>query len=122
MIIKTHNLILKRQRNVNLLKPYNQYWEIYKEDTCIGNINIESNERNFINCEIGYAISKFEQNKGYATESVKEICSYLFEHKTETIYAKYYASNKASARVLEKCAFTIIESGPIIKVRRCKYD
>lgn len=53
--------------------------------------------------EIGYCISEDNWNKGYATESLKEVIKFLFEIiEINVISAELLDNNYASARVLEK--------------------
>lgn len=56
--------------------------------------------------EIGYWLSEDFWNQGIMTESVKAIVDFTFNN-TEIIkiYAGIFKSNKASAKVLEKCGF-----------------
>lgn len=54
--------------------------------------------------EIGYVISPFYQGQGYATEAVRAILSFGFEHcGLSRISAVCMKENRASLRVMEKC-------------------
>ncbi|MPM62910.1 hypothetical protein SDC9_109788 [bioreactor metagenome] len=58
------------------------------------------------NREIGYAISKFHRNKGYATQAVKSLVEYLFQNTyVEILNAMALTHNVASNRVIQKCGF-----------------
>ncbi|MBU0995056.1 MAG: GNAT family N-acetyltransferase [Proteobacteria bacterium] len=57
--------------------------------------------------EIGYWLAEPFWGKGIVTEAVKRISSYaIHDMKLHRISAEPYATNKASARVLEKAGFT----------------
>ncbi|GGA60064.1 N-acetyltransferase [Ornithinibacillus halotolerans] len=61
------------------------------------------------NREIAYAISKFHRNKGYTTQAVKGLVSYLFENTTvEQLNTVVVLQNKASIKVIEKCGFQYV--------------
>ena len=103
-------------------KPYTLYWNIYLIETMelLGNVDVRSETKDFKECEIGYVIGKPFQSNGYATECVKEIIQFMKNHfPTERINAKYFDSNIASARVLEKSGFQIVTSrNGMIRVQR----
>ena len=67
--------------------------------------------------EIGYGINADEQNKGYATEAVRALCSWaLSQEKVVAVEAETDPNNEKSKRVLFKCGFVqngvIGEEGP----------
>lgn len=56
--------------------------------------------------ELGYMIDPDAWNRGYATDAVRTLCAFLFDElRFEHVTAKVYATNPASARVLEKAGF-----------------
>lgn len=56
--------------------------------------------------EIGYFIDPDHWGNGYATEALDLLCEYAFEERRlNKLYAKTYARNPASCRVLEKVGF-----------------
>lgn len=56
--------------------------------------------------ELGYYIAEEYWGRGIMTESVKQICEYVFEKSDIVrIYAEPFAYNEASCRVLEKAGF-----------------
>lgn len=58
--------------------------------------------------EIGYFIGEEYWGNGIATEAVKLICEYGFEHlDINRIIAGVFAHNEGSKRVLEKCGFEL---------------
>ncbi|ERI93688.1 acetyltransferase, GNAT family [Clostridiales bacterium oral taxon 876 str. F0540] len=60
------------------------------------------------NREIGYAISKYHRNKGYTTQAVQGLTSYLFEKtNVEVLNAIALTSNFSSNRVIQKCGFKL---------------
>lgn len=56
--------------------------------------------------EIGYVISQSYWGKGYATEAVQAILSYLFcVLKLDVVVCGHFSQNKRSQRVIQKCGF-----------------
>jgi len=54
-------------------------------------------------CEIGYCYGEKFWNKGYASEALIRVISYLFDEiGFEVICANYMSNNPASGRVMEK--------------------
>ena len=103
-------------------KPYTLYWNIYLKETkeYIGNVDIRSENKNFKECEIGYVIGEPFQNNGYATECVDSMIQFMSQHFS-TIYmnAKFFSSNEASKRVLEKNNFLVVSSrNGLVRVQR----
>ena len=76
--------------------------------------------------ELGYCIAEEYWGKGIMTESVKQICTYVFD-KSDIIriYAEPFAYNAASCRVLEKAGFqyegtlrnNAVKNGKVIDMR-----
>jgi RimJ/RimL family protein N-acetyltransferase len=57
--------------------------------------------------EIGYMVDPDAWNNGYATDAVEGISQHAFEERRlNKVYAKVYARNDGSRRVLEKVGFT----------------
>jgi RimJ/RimL family protein N-acetyltransferase len=62
-----------------------------------------SNNQRFNNGEIAYWIGEEFWGNGYATEASKAILEFAFNIKGyHKVYARYFASNPASGRVIEK--------------------
>lgn len=62
--------------------------------------------------EIGYSILPEYQNKGYATEAIKALLNWAFEHpEVKRAIAETLPELKASQRLLEKCNFVYIGEG-----------
>lgn len=103
-------------------KPYTLYWNLYliEDAQFIGNVDIRSETKDFKQCEIGYVIGEPFQNKGYATECVNDVINYMKnKFSTQTVYAKYFESNIASSRVLEKNGFEIISNrNGLVRVKK----
>lgn len=58
------------------------------------------------NVEIGYSLNRTYWNHGYATESCKALCAYLFnEEGVRRIKIRHHVDNIGSRRVIEKCGF-----------------
>lgn len=98
--------IERKQKNPDIL-PFWTYIIIAKETkTVVGGICCKSkpNERNEV--EIGYGINISEQKKGYASEAVLMLISYLFNNTVvSTVTAESGVENKPSIRVLQKNGF-----------------
>ncbi|MCK9325360.1 MAG: GNAT family N-acetyltransferase [Bacteroidales bacterium] len=81
-----------------------------------------------INAEIGYWLSEEFWGHGIVTRSVQLLTTYLFDNypDIQRIYADLFASNRPSARVLEKCGFSleavhkrsVIKNGQILDEHR----
>lgn len=62
-----------------------------------------SNHQKFNNGEIAYWIGEEYWGKGYATEAAQAILQFAFEEKQyHKVFARYFKSNPASGRVVEK--------------------
>lgn len=74
----------------------------------IGNIRLHSFSAFNKRVEVGILIwNKQEWSKGYATEALSSLITYIFKVlKLHKICAEYYACNKASASIFEKLNFT----------------
>ena len=82
---------------------------IHRESgTLIGFISLGDMNRYEGYAELEYAIAADHRNKGYATEAVKRMIEYGFSDLNLAVIAAWVRShNVESARVLEKCAFTL---------------
>ena len=66
-----------------------------------------SNNKNHKNGELGYWIGEEFWNKGYGTEAVKAVIEFAFsEKKLHKVMGKYFASNSASGKVMEKAGMS----------------
>lgn len=62
-----------------------------------------SNNQSFLNGEIAYWIGEDYWGNGYATEAAEAMKQFAFQEKGyHKIFARYFGSNPASGRVLEK--------------------
>lgn len=94
-------------------KPYTLYWNLYLIETkeFIGSFDVRSDTKDFKECEIGYSIGQPFQNKGYCTECIHEVIEFMKTNfSTDIVHAKYFESNIASQKVLEKNDFVIISN------------
>ncbi|WP_249872779.1 GNAT family N-acetyltransferase [Oceanobacillus saliphilus] len=84
---------------------------INKEDnTIIGDIGFKGKPNLENTVEVGYGIVPSAQNKGYATEAVREIIKWAFSFENvEKIVAECQNDNLSSIRVLEKLQMKRIE-------------
>lgn len=59
--------------------------------------------------EVGYWIGRKHWNKNITTEALAQIIAYYAPRlKMDEVYAKIYEPNVASAKVLQKCGFTLL--------------
>jgi ribosomal-protein-alanine N-acetyltransferase len=86
------------------------WWAICTKDdpsTVIGNAGLNNYRKQHRCIEIGYWLLPSAQGKGYASELVKEICSYAFTqldvHRIEAIVE---GGNDSSIKLLEKLGFS----------------
>ncbi|WP_042479196.1 GNAT family N-acetyltransferase [Bacillus ndiopicus] len=62
-----------------------------------------SNNKHFNQGELAYWIGEPYWGKGYATEAAKAIVQFAFEEKKlHKVFARYFATNPASGKVMEK--------------------
>ncbi len=83
------------------------FFAISSEDEVIGSIGITIGQDVHIRtAQLGYWLAEPFWNRGIITEAIQKIVAYAFENfKIIRISAEPYSSNKASAKVLEKCGF-----------------
>lgn len=79
-----------------------------KEDgAVIGDLGFKGKPNSAGEVEIGYGLTPSYQNKGFATEAVREIIRWAFEHnEVEKVTAECLVDNLPSIRVLEKLKMT----------------
>lgn len=78
-------------------------------NTIIGDIGFKGKPNSEHTVEVGYGIIPSEQNKGYATEAVKEIIEWAFSFKNvNKVIAECLVDNISSTRVLEKLSMNKI--------------
>ncbi|MEK4006743.1 GNAT family N-acetyltransferase [Paenibacillus sp. FSL H3-0333] len=59
------------------------------------------------NGEIGYWIGEAHWGHGYGTEAARAVIEFAFtEKKYHKVYARHFASNPASGRIMQKCGMT----------------
>ena len=81
------------------------------DDQIIGGIGLDVNPNGVVACEhsaeIGYWLGETFWGRGIATEAVDALSEWAFhEQRLVRLYAKVFARNPASARVLEKAGYT----------------
>lgn len=60
------------------------------------------------NYEIGYWLGEAYWGRGLATEAIRQICEYGFEHlDCIRIFARIFGNNVASQKVVQKAGFTL---------------
>lgn len=63
-----------------------------------------SNHPLYKNGEIAYWIGEEHWGNGYATEAAKALIDFVFTEKNyHRVYARYFKSNPASGKIMEKC-------------------
>ncbi|MEK4762948.1 GNAT family N-acetyltransferase [Viridibacillus sp. FSL E2-0187] len=78
-------------------------------NTIIGDIGFKGKPNSVHTVEVGYGIIPSEQNKGYATEAVKEIIEWAFSFKNvNKVIAECLVDNISSTKVLEKLSMNKI--------------
>jgi len=74
-----------------------------ESNSIIGDIGFKGKPDSNHTVEVGYGIKPSSQNKGYATEAVKEIIKWAFTFDcVDKIVAECYEDNLSSIKVLEK--------------------
>lgn len=72
-----------------------------------------------LNCEIGYWLSEDYWGQGIVTKAVRLLTGHIFENYPgiTRIYADLFSYNRGSAKVLEKCGFSLeaIHRNSVIK-------
>jgi RimJ/RimL family protein N-acetyltransferase len=82
--------------------------ELKETKKIIGMVSISKIDRKNKNCELGYWLGKKYWRKGIASAAIKMILDYTFNKlKMHRVYARVFASNTASLRVLEKNNFLL---------------
>lgn len=72
----------------------------------VGNCSLHEDGHPWGYAEVGYAVHPDHWNEGYATDAIGSLVRYGFEERRlNKIGADVYATNEASARVLEKVGF-----------------
>ena len=65
--------------------------------------------------EVGYWVGKDYWGKGICTEALKRLMAIDDFPAQDDVYAKVMEQNVGSQRVLEKCGFSFLETGTIVK-------
>lgn len=78
----------------------------HNNPTPLGDIGLQISHLYPQEADLGYAVMPQAQGKGIASEAVRAVCQYAFEHAGVTAINAYaLADNKGSIRVLEKTGF-----------------
>jgi [ribosomal protein S5]-alanine N-acetyltransferase len=89
--------------------PEKYHWAIVPKEInqVIGSISGMEVSNAHLRCEIGYCIGKAHWNKGYMTEALKAVVSYLVrEIGCIRVQAFHYAANPASGKVMLKAGMS----------------
>lgn len=82
--------------------------ELKSERKVIGHIGLHSPKHNEVpnDIEMDFAIAQPYQNRGYATEAVKEVAKYAFEYyMVRSVLSYHLEGTLAAKRVFEKAGF-----------------
>ncbi|MEE9361143.1 MAG: GNAT family protein [Cellulophaga sp.] len=105
--------------NKEIGKKPEERFLIYWNNELAGEIGVTIKEDVFrLNAEIGYFISKKYWGKGLASQAVKKMTAYTFEHfDVVRIVAGVFYFNKSSMRVLEKNGYYLesVRKNAVIK-------
>ena len=78
----------------------------HNKPTQLGDIGLQISHLYPQEADLGYAVMPQAQGKGIASEAVRAVCQYAFEHAGVTAINAYaLADNKGSIRILEKTGF-----------------
>ena len=80
-------------------------WLVFEKESnhCIGDIGFKGKPDSEKMVEVGYGIIPSAQNKGYATEAVREIINWAFStNQVKNVTAQCLVNNIPSIKVLEK--------------------
>ena len=92
-----------------------------RNNSFIGFISLGDMNRYDGYMELEYAVAAEHRNRGYATQAVRQMLDYGFREMNLSVIAAWVRShNQESARVLEKCSFTL--EGKLRKHARDKSD
>jgi RimJ/RimL family protein N-acetyltransferase len=85
----------------------------------VGNIGIHPQQDvNRLNAELGYFIGEDHWGKGIATEAIKLMVKYAFDHfDLQRIFARPFGTNIASQKVLQKTGFVLEARIPEILIK-----
>lgn len=85
----------------------------------VGNIGIHPQQDvNRLNAELGYFIGEEHWGKGIATEAIKLMVRYAFDHfDLQRIFARPFGTNIASQKVLQKAGFILEARIPEILIK-----
>ncbi len=96
------NFIKKVENNISIFSKAIEF-----NNSLVGciSLNINDDIRHFSGV-LGYWIGREYWNKGIATSAIKQFTELVFsELKINRIYAKIFATNQNSIKVLKKCGF-----------------
>lgn len=88
----------------NLIEDFSYEFAVTNKETgeLYGAIGL-SNKKDFNQGELAYWIGEPYWGKGYATEAAQAILQFAFEEKKlHKVFARYFSSNPASGKVMEK--------------------
>lgn len=79
---------------------------IMNTNELIGDVGVHFNAENNFQVELGITLSKAHQEKGYATEALQKVITYIFNHLNKNrIIATIDPRNESSIRLFERLGF-----------------
>ncbi len=106
-LVEVDTFIAKNPKEFNLPESWFQLVIIENESqSIIGDIGVHFIGTDNYQCEIGCTLSKVQQGKGYATESLKGVINYLFNSLNKhRIVTSIDPENIASIQLMERLGF-----------------
>ncbi|ETT69624.1 acetyltransferase [Paenibacillus sp. FSL R7-277] len=98
--------IANHKQNFHLDKMYDFAITDKADGQLYGAVGL-SNHPSHHNGEIGYWIGEAHWGHGYGTEAARAVIEFAFaEKKYHKVYARHFASNPASGRIMQKCGMS----------------
>ena len=95
-------------------------WIMVVHSKIVGDITIKYTQKSDV-YEIAYYVCESERKKGYATASLKRVCSWLLEREpTVKIIAECYVTNHPSQKVLNNVGFQLVNQEKDIFIYQLK--
>lgn len=103
-LAETRSYLRWMKRNYRHGLPGSWAVELKENNRVIGSIGYMWVNRENSSAEVGYSYARDQWNKGIATEALKKVIAFSFDHlRLNRIEAQHDIRNPASGRVMEKC-------------------
>lgn len=94
--------------NYNNTDCYNWVIVSKRNNEPIGSISVVSYNASAESADVGYCLGKYWWGRGFMTEALGAVTSYLFKRVGfNSVRACHAVKNPASGKVMEKCGFTL---------------